>query len=137
MKPFVIDRNSWHYKFNKNFMNEYGLSDYHMQDVWEPRHSNFCSYWRATVFRMILASILLCFSIIGIFVLAIGAYQHPVTAFSIVLSFISFSAVILFFFGIEKLKARNKSKENESESLLMQKYRAHKSKICPMVEYKE
>ena len=53
MKPFVINRNSWHYKLNRKFMNEYGWSDYRMEDQWEPRHNDFCSYWRATIFRMI------------------------------------------------------------------------------------
>jgi hypothetical protein len=136
MKSFKINRNSWHYKFNKNFMNEYGLTDYSMQNNWEPRHSDFCSYWRATVFRAIWASVLLFFAGLIIFAAGIGTYNNPVAALSIVLGGILFiGTVILFFFGIEKLKARNKSKVNEPESLLMQKYRAHKSKICPMVEY--
>jgi heme/copper-type cytochrome/quinol oxidase subunit 2 len=134
MKPFVINRNSWHYKLNKHFFQEY---EHSMETWWEPRHNNFCAYWRATVFRVIFAGFIALFAFSFLSVVGSGVYQHPIEALMIAGSIIGVIAlIVLVFFVLEKLKKR-KYDNDKPESLLVQRYRAHKSKICPMVEYKK
>jgi uncharacterized membrane protein (DUF485 family) len=135
MKPFTINRNSWHYKLNRKFMNEYGVSDRHMEYQWEPRHNDFCSYWRATIFRMVAVAFIA--AVLTVFVTMIGfaAYTHPWETLRTVGIFIG---VVAGFIGFVMLFAlASTSKEKLNESLFVQKYKAHKSKICPMVEYKQ
>jgi hypothetical protein len=135
MKPFVIDRNSWHYKLNRKFMNEYGWSDYRMEDQWEPRHNDFCSYWRATIFRMIAVAFIAVVSIAFIAMIGFVSYTHPWETLRVVGILIG---VIVGFIAIGFLFVlTDKSKEKLNKSLFVQKYKAHKSKICPMVEYKQ
>ena len=132
MKPFKINRDSWHYKFNMFFFNEYGFSNYAMKHQWEPKHNNFCSYWRATIIRAIVA---LCFIGVtcGIFVLI---YNFPWESFLLVSTIILTIAAMAFpVLVIAKVEKLTSNKRNKPESLLMQKYRAHKSKICPTVDF--
>jgi len=132
MKPFKINRNSWHYKLNRHFFN----NDYCMERRWEPKHNNFCSYWRATMFRVLFAAILTVVFGFILTMMGVGAYKHPLDAMIIVGSLIGFIAAIVgcawlaSFFDIRK-----KANADKPQSLFMQKYKAHKSKICPMVEY--
>lgn len=130
MKAFKINRNTWHYKLNKHFFNE---SEHWMERSWEPRHSDFCSYWRATILRMFVVAILSAVTIA--FVLMIGAvsYTHPWEALKFVGGFVGVIVGIIGF--VYLLVFVGKSKETLDKSLFVQKYRAHKSKICPMVEY--
>jgi Flp pilus assembly protein TadB len=133
MKPFKINRDSWHYKLNKYFFNE---SEHWMERSWEPRHSDFCSYWRATVFRLLLAGFMI-FSILAFLFFIGGAiYSEPVQSLVVVLVIVSFIAMLVLVAWLtEKMKSRKNSNYDKPQSLFMQKYRAHKSKICPMVEY--
>ena len=136
MKPFTINRNSWHYKLNKKFFNGY---EYSMQSVWEPSHNNFCSYWRATVFRMIFVVFLggIFISIVG--TLSYMAYLDPLGALVFVVAlffaFVLFLGAVFIAHLVESRERKNKDEE-PSQSLFAQKYRANKEKICPMVEYK-
>ena len=135
MKSFVINRNSWHYKLNRKFMNEYGWSDYRMEDQWEPRHNDFCSYWRATIFRMIGVAFVATGSIVFIAMIGSVVYMHPWETLRVVGTIIG---VIVGFIAIIFLSLQaDKSKEKLNQNLFVQKYKAHKSKICPMVEYKQ
>jgi hypothetical protein len=131
MKPFKINRNSWHYKLNKNFFN-----DSHMQYDWEPKHNNFCSYWRATMFRVFFATILSIGVGCILTMMGVGAYNDPLGAAFVVGSILGLLATIV---GIAATCAffsnRKKANADKPDSLFMQKYKAHKSKICPMVEY--
>ena len=133
MKPFKINRNSWHYKFNKNFFNN---DDYCMERRWEPKHNNFCSYWRATMCRMLVAAILGSVIISALAILGVVMYQDPI-AFAIV--FGATAGVIGGAIGcavlLERRNFSKTAKITKSDSLFMQKYKMHKSKICPMVEY--
>jgi membrane protein YdbS with pleckstrin-like domain len=136
MKPFTINRNSWHYKLNKNFFNDH---EHWMQSAWEPSHNNFCSYWRATVFRMIFASFLVSLVLVIVGILSYLAYLEPLAALSAVGTVIAIFAVFIgIVFTAHLLEERKWKKLNEepSQSLFAQKYRANKEKICPMVEYR-
>ena len=135
MKSFVINRNSWHYKLNRKFMNEYGWSDYRMEDQWEPRHNDFCSYWRATIFRMIGVAFVATGSIVFIAMIGSVVYMHPWETLRVVGTIIGVIAALVGFVFLSVLA--DKSKEKLNQNLFVQKYKAHKSKICPMVEYKQ
>lgn len=134
MKDFVINRrNSWHYKFNKYFFNEY--TDY--MYAWESRHMDFCSYWRATVLRGVFASVLTTLAGLFCSVVGIAIYNNPVaflcTIFGILI-------VIALAFAIAELCIHFDSwpkKNKKQDSLIMQKRKAHKSKYCPMVTYEK
>lgn len=133
MKAFKINRNSWHYKLNRHFFNEHGITDYRMEECWEPRHGDFCSYWRATIFRMIVAAtlaVLVLFVLTGI---GIAAYMHPYETLKVVAGVVGFFGVV---FGIiATMVYIERSKNKLDQNLFVQKYKAHKAKICPMVEY--
>lgn len=133
MKPFKINRNSWHYKFNKNFFNN---DDYCMEYRWEPKHNNFCSYWRSTMFRMLFAAILGGMAIGAMTGIAYVTYIDPMGA-AIFLG--SLVGVFSFIIGCVALAIyldnRKKASADKPDSLFVQKYKIHKAKICPMVEY--
>jgi hypothetical protein len=127
MKLFKINRNSWHYRMNKHFLNEYS---YDMRN-WEYRRSNFCSYWRATVFRLVAAVV--CAAIVISFAISIvtAFIIAPAQAGLTVLLIIAVFSVLGF---ITYLSNRPTANEPPT-SLLGQRYRAYKDKVCPMIEY--
>jgi hypothetical protein len=134
MKPFAINRNSWHYKLNKNFANEYSHS---MEFNWEPRHNNFCSYWRATMFRALFLALCISGVVFLLTALGIAIYVNPVPVMTAIgLLIAGITAVFLFAFWLATEDERKYSNKKPSQSLFAQKYRANKEKICPMVEYK-
>lgn len=126
MKPFKINRNSWHYKLNEKFM-----QDTSMQYLWEPKHSDFCSYWRATVLRLIVAAFCLLVMLTVLTLIGVAVYMDPISSLAIVAASVGVIASVV---GIVVYLDSRKKKE-PSQSLIAQKYRAHKEKICPMVEY--
>ena len=135
MKPFVINRNSWHYKLNRNFMNQYNSYEKGMEYQWEPRHNDFCSYWRATVFRMNGVALIIALSAILIGMLGLATYMHPLETLTIAGYIVGvFVAFVCFLF---LFAAASVSKEKLDKSLFAQKYKAHKSKFCPMVGYEK
>jgi len=134
MKPFRINRNSWHYKMNRRFSPFHNNPNY-MEYNWEPRHSNFCAYWRATTFKLVWLSVV-TFGIIGLlFMIANTIYIHPIVALKVtgaIIAVIVGGITLLFLFaGISKMNET----VAKSNSLFVQKYRAQKSKICPTVEF--
>ena len=135
MKPFVIDRNSWHYKFNKNFFNN---DDYCMERRWEPKHNNFCSYWRATMFRMLFAGLLSALVLGLLAIIGWSTYHDPIKS---AIFFGSSLALLLSVIGVITVAAylenRKKANADKPDSIFVQKYQAHKAKICPNVEFKE
>lgn len=143
MKPFKINRNSWHYKLNKNFFNTYGISRYRMEDHWEPKHNSFCSYWRATMWRCLFASLLLAGLLTFVLIIGSKVYADPISFLvgaGIIIGVIAIASAITFF--IQWLHDRVEMKAGQPqadkpESLLMQRYRAYKSKICPVVEFEQ
>lgn len=130
MKPFKINRRSWHYKLNRKFMNEYGP---YWMDRWEHRHANFCAYWRATIFRVgfLMFGVSLLGLILTILVHAIMVDPVGVAiGAGIVIGIIAIPLCIVA--GVRYLSNRERP---QSESLIAQRYRAYKSRICPGVDY--
>lgn len=139
MKPFKVNRDSWHYKLNKKFMNPEG-DDWYMEKRWEPQHRNFCSYWRSTIIRLVLVVLLLSVAVIIITSLVIGLFTYPIPVLTGIGSVIgifgtAFSIAWFTIFNQDRAKARQES--GIPDSLFVQKYKAYKSKICPAVEYNE
>lgn len=138
MKPFKINRKSWHYKLNQHFFNMEGSSEYWMQRDWEPKHNTFCSYWRATMFRFIFGSAMVAFFGMLFTMLGVATYQSPMAVLSAVLVIAgilgtAIGSTVL----IQYLKRRNAETADQPKSLFVQKYRAYKSKVCPMVEFEK
>lgn len=109
-----------------------------MDRSWEPRHNNFCSYWRATMFRLIFATALL--SVIGFAfsVLAYYLYAHTGQALLTIGGAILFVVCLigipfLLVVGVDRIK----ESEAVKNSIVLQRIRNHKSKICPSVEYEK
>jgi len=135
MKPFVIDRNSWHYKFNKSFFNN---DDYCMERRWEPKHNNFCSYWRATAFRMLFAGLISALVISLLAIMGLATYNDPIGVATFVGSIAGLFSVVVAIIAVSVyLDDRKKANADKPDSLFVQKYKAHKAKICPSVEFKE
>lgn len=136
MKPFKINRNTWHYKLNQKFWNDDGWNQQSMECYWEPKHSDFCSYWRATMFRIV--ALVICLAVAGFLLSGLGmlVYQNPIEVLQAV-GFIvgAIAAAVGLIWASEKLKEHRQS--DAPEGLISQRYRAYKSKICPMVEYEE
>ena len=133
MKPFKINRDSWHYKLNEHFFNQ---DSFWMERAWEPRHSNFCSYWRATVFRLIFATALLAVIGTAFSMLAYALYAHTGQALLTIGAIILFVVILigvpfLLVTGIDRVK----NSEAAKNSIVLQRIRNHKSKICPSIEY--
>lgn len=137
MKDFKINRNSWHYKLNKNFFNEDGVTDYRMQMYWEPKVNNFCAYWRATLFRFIFASLLLAGIITCVFVVGVLVISNPIKALIIVASIVGVVAAVIAFVFLMITGDKAKKRFEKSDGLVATKIKTYKSKICPSVIYEE
>jgi len=131
MKTFTINRDSWHYKLNKNF-----LQDDFMERGWEPKHASFCKYWSATMFRIVAAVIV--GSTLALFLLLISSaiWYQPFVMLIVVMVIIGIIGTIL---GIAVLVGHIQSrpaKDYEPKSMMAMKYYSFKNKICPMIEFK-
>ena len=128
MKPFKINRNSWHYKLNEKFM-----QDTNMQYHWEPAHGDFCSYWRSTVLRLIVLGFCLLVMFTLLTLIGVAVYIDPISSLAMVGTIVGVIASVVGIF----VYSEHRKKKEPSQSLIAQKYRAHKEKICPMVEFEE
>lgn len=133
MKPFKVNRDSWHYKLNKNFFNEY---QYSMDRNWEPRHNNFCSYWRVTMLRSVFAVFLTTFICAVLYTLGSGVYYYPMDALKIVGMLVATLVGLFVIFSVAfYFEGRKYKNADKPDSLFVQRYKAYKSKVCPSVEY--
>jgi hypothetical protein len=124
---FKINRDSWHYRLNKYFFNEYEC----YMLAWEDRHADFCSYWRATFFRMmgIVISAGAGTLLVGGFGLVV--LKEPVA----VLAGLSLVGVIITLInGVDYI---SHGKKAVPPGLLKTKYLAWKGRYCPKVSYDE
>lgn len=133
MKPFKINRDSWHYKLNKHFMNE----DQYWMDRWEARHNNFCSYWRATVFRTIFLLLIVVAVVFTIGALTYVFVTDPVgssIAIAAILGIVAIPIIGILITGFFK-DSLERLEIDKNPSIIVQRYKMYKSKICPSVEY--
>lgn len=140
MKPFKVNRDSWHYKLNKYFFNSNGSNRYYMEDRWEPKHNNFCSYWRVTMLRLVFASAVTVVLSGLLFALGNVVYEYPWETLTTIATAVAMIGglvgIIAAAITVQHLWDKRKlSKKDVPDSLFVAKYKAYKSKICPMVEY--
>jgi small-conductance mechanosensitive channel len=132
--PFIVNRKSWHYILNMSMKDSFMCSD-----NWEQNHRDFCSYWRKTVFNIIVATMITVAAFAFLGAIAYLAFLAPsviMTAFFTTVFL--FVVVLCLAWSIVKARSFYKNKLTERRtcvSLLMQKYRTRKDKICPMVDY--
>ena len=131
MKPFKINRNSWHYWLNQHILNQ---NEYHMEK-WEAKHSNFCSYWRATLFRVAWSVIcgVVLLTMLGMMLVAV--YMNPLQALYVVLVVAAVIASIIGCVLANEYFEERKEANLEPKTLIGKQYVAYKSKICPSVEF--
>jgi small-conductance mechanosensitive channel len=128
MQTFKINRNSWHYAMNCSFFNEY--SD--CMELWERRHSNFCAYWRSTIFRIIAILFMTASLLVALMFLGYMAYLEPLAA---AYAFSTVVLVVAAVVGTALLQVRYAKHDEEPKTLIGKKYAAYKSKVCPLVEF--
>jgi hypothetical protein len=115
-----INENSWHYKL-------YNLS-YRVWNDYPPTRSNLCQYLRHTVFCLLGCLIFWGLLVSGIgsllFVLAVGAYHHPLITLLFVGSIAAIIGILYLIFRV-----------NDSE--LFHAWIDSKTKgICPTITFK-
>jgi hypothetical protein len=153
MKPFSVNKQSWHYKMNTEMcktndsLKQYGYAEKFVQSK-----DNFCSYWRMTLFSIfkvlvVVTFVLMVASLILFVLYNIGSafIYNTAAAFvttGVVLSLFVFSiciALLSSWFGkrrSEKLQKILHNGETET-SLAKTKYSSWKNGICLPVEFKE
>jgi len=131
MKPFKINRNSWHYWLNQHMLNE----NQHWMEKWEAKHSNFCSYWRATLFRVLWSVIcgVVLLTMLGMMLVAV--YMNPLQALYVMLTVVAVIASIIGCVLANEYFEDRKESNPEPKTLIGKQYAAYKSKICPSVEF--
>ncbi len=104
-------------------------------EPWERKHSNFCAYWRATMFRILgLALVSAGLIALGV-VLSAAVVANPPAAGYTVLAIVGFFATIIGFAVGHEYLQEYKEKHPEPKTLIGKQYAAYKSKICPSVEF--
>ena len=89
------------------------------------------------MFRIVGVCIVTLFAGFLIFLIGSIFYFEPITAFTFLGSIIGILAVLIsMIVTSEMIKERKQSADKKPESLIVQKYRTHKSKICPTIDYK-
>jgi hypothetical protein len=134
MKPFVINRDSWHYALNKRVFNDDGWSEHRMRVEWEPSHNNACAYWRATMVRMLAVTLITSAVIAAVAACVYVVYTYPLSAVKVLGVAAAFIAAVIAVVVI--LEALGAAKRKAQASLFVQRYRAHKQAICPNIEYR-
>jgi hypothetical protein len=135
MKPFKVNRDSWHYKLNKNVLNENGFD---RMERWEYTHNNFCSYWRSTMIRLCFVAIFVSAALFILSAIGMAIYNNPWEAFKVIsITLGAFTFVIGIVLTAIVLDERKnlKKKSAKPDSLFVAKYKSYKSKVCPSVEY--
>ena len=136
MKPYVINKNSWHYKMISKGQHWDGYLSHRAP-------KDFCSYWRMVMGKLLTYAFFITMGTFFAVFIGYNIYLDPVPALGGL-----FSAIVIVFgagflaFSWEKAKERRRKNDydvefgDKQESLLKMKYRAFKEKTCPMVEYK-
>jgi hypothetical protein len=138
MEPYVINRDSWHYKMisNGQHWDEY-LSHRAPKD--------FCSYWRMVVGKLLTYAFFITLGTIFVVFLGYNIYLDPIPVIGgIVMAFGLLFGAGFIAIWLEKRSEQKRQRDYDEmfgdgpkkpESLLKMQYRAWKEKICPMVEY--
>jgi hypothetical protein len=153
MKPFAVNKNSWHYKMNVEMCktnDTLKTSDYAVKYV--QSKDNLCSYWQLTLWSLFKVLVVITFviAVVGallwvLYMIGYGFLYHTPQALA------STGALVIFFgsiigvsVGVTWAQNRRTVKLNkilhngETEtSLAKAKYSSWKNGFCVPVEFKE
>lgn len=125
-----INRKSWHYKLNSHVFN-----DQWSMKCWERTHNTFCSYWRATVFRLIFTSLAVAFLLPALASILAVVYLNPVGAGLTAIGIVAFLAIIIG--GALLTEVVSEKLNEEPKTIVGKQIMVYKSKICPKIDYSE
>lgn len=128
MNKFVVNKNSWHYRFLR-FM---GNTEWDMSKVYD-----FCSYWRKFIFTSILAIFIVLFVGLILSLILAALIINPVKTIITIVAVASIIGVVFLVIGGAIFASKKTKEALYSESLIGTKYKSWKAKYCPMIEYKE
>ena len=151
MKPFVVDKNSWHYRLNLNTVSQNKLfrHEEHVIKYIESR-DNLCSYWRMTlnnvISNILYTSILIflaLFIIYCIYNIWTSFLIDPVLVFSIITIITLVMSTVMFISHIIERDAEIKRQEirniisnvTTSDSGMKSMYQPLKNKTCMKVNF--
>jgi hypothetical protein len=152
MKPFVVEKNSWHYRLNAYALDKGVFDTKERVDMFIRSKDNLCSYWRLTIFSIIKLAAIGVFIGGAIFIAGAGVYtlgkaifMYPLEGLIIIV--VVFSAIFvcgLIGYALSVLAERRRKKlykilhEGHTEtSLTKAKYDSWKAGVCVPVEFKE
>jgi hypothetical protein len=151
IKPFIVDKNSWHYKLNLKMLKSSSIFAYDSHaELYIKTRDNFCKYWRLTainIFKLILAFtfLLIMLAAVGIVLFGIGLAFYTDAFVTLAIGGAA-TAVIAAAFGTaflidystkrKKNAVRQLLNSDNKQGLLVTKYTSWKQKICPTVEFK-
>lgn len=127
---YTINRNSWHYKLNMHFMDDWRA--WQIED-WEAK--GFCAYWRSTVWKLLLValvSFVLCVLLAGLLIVLLA---EPLLFLVILSLFVLPIALVIFSVWFTEYLDRPQPNKGEPTTLFAQKYKAYKDKVCPAVKF--
>lgn len=143
----IVNKNSWHYRFNVWRTNEWKTE----------RKKTLCSYFWFTVFNIVLVSLMVV-GIIGLLSLIGGSANgelikhgydvlfpvlYPLLGVLVVAAAICFGVAVVgviwaivagYQWGVQKYKINRRVSE---PGLMISFIKAKKSKICPIIEFKD
>lgn len=127
---FTIKRDSWHYKLNMFFMDDW--RSWQIED-WEAK--GFCAYWRSTVWKLLVVAVVsfILGALLGI--LLVILLSEPLLFLGIVASATAFAATPFLFIWFTEYLDRPRPNKGEPTSLFAQKFKAYKDKVCPAVKF--
>lgn len=159
MKPFTVNSTSWHYKLlAKSYSAKYSINKDRVHIIMP---NNFCSYFRSVTLTLLYYAVLagivatiLFYVGIGLYKLALIIIAYPGEslqgALLIAAGMLALASVIgAITFAVHKYDNYEVRKQQEAwdkasgryvepeHGLLVTKYLAWKSKICPAIEYKK
>ena len=127
---FTINRNSWHYKLNMYFMDDWRA--WQIED-WEAK--GFCAYWRSTVWKLLVVALVSLILGAVLAILLIILLTEPLF-FLVILAFIALPiALVIFLEWFTEYLDRPHQNKGEPTTLFAQKYKAYKDKVCPAVKF--
>lgn len=127
---YTINRDSWHYKLNTYFMDDWRTW---MIEDWEAR--GFCAYWWSTVWKLLIVTVVSLFLGALLAVMLIILFTEPLLFLGVIGFGAALAGIPLFFFWFIEYLDRPQPNKGEPTSLFAQKYKSYKDKVCPAVKF--
>lgn len=152
MKPFIVNKNSWHYRLNLNSIKQDKLFYHNEYTVkYVERRNDLCSYWKMTLYNII--GKILYFSFLSLVLLSILYFTYGIcTSFLVdpmMVSIIIISLALVIFiiiFILNTIESYSIARQQEisnitnnitTDHLMKARYQAWKNKTCIKVEFEK